>query len=138
MLFRRFTMTSHMHNGTNNCIYGIFDELHQVRDLSERLLALDMQDAQVRVLMGEDGSRELDHDGRHHGLMARLRRILQAITEERGHVHEYAWALSQGKVVVSVQLPPRVDKAPVCQAFKASGAHFIHHYGAWVVQRLSA
>lgn len=131
-------MTSHLHNGTNNGIYGIFDDLQQVRGLSERLLALGLEEAQVRVLMGEDGSRELDHDGRHHGLMARLRRALQGLTEERGHVQEYTWALAQGKVVVAVQLPPRTDRSPVCAAFKASGGRFVHHYGAWVVQQLSA
>lgn len=130
--------TRHLMEGPRNCIYGIFDDLHDLRDLSEQLLALGLQDVQVRMLVGDEGVRELDHDGRHHGLMARLRRMAQGITDERGHVEEYAWALSEGRTVVAIQLPPRTPLAPVCAAFKACGARYIHHYGAWVVQQLSA
>lgn len=130
--------TSHLLTGPRNGIYGIFSDLSQVRDLSERLLAIGLGEAQVRVLIGEEGSRELDQDGRHHGLLARLRRTLQSFTDERGHLEEYAWALSRGEIVVAVQLPPRGEKAPVCAAFKDCGAHFVHHYGTWMVHRLSA
>ena len=107
-------------------------------DLSDRLLAAGLGEAEVRVLIGEAGSRELDQYGRHHGLLARLRRSLQSFTDERGHLEEYAWALSRGEIVVAVQLPPRAATGSVCSAFKDCGAHFVHHYGAWVVHKYSA
>ncbi len=128
----------HLLDGPRNSIYGIYDDLAQVRDLTDRLLALGLQDAKVRILQGDAGARELDRDGRHHGLIARLRRSLQGLTDERGHVEEYEWAVRRGRIVVSVQLPPRTDRSPVCAAFRETGATFVHHYGAWVVQQLSA
>jgi hypothetical protein len=90
------------------------------------------------VLVGEDGTCELDQDGRHHGLLARLRRTLQCITEERGHIEEYAWAYSRVKVVVVIHLQSGDHKPAVSAAFKNSGAHFIQHYGAWMAHTLSA
>ncbi|MFC4453052.1 hypothetical protein [Deinococcus sonorensis] len=130
--------STHLMNGPRNSVYGIFSELEEVRDFSQRLLDLGLAESQVRVLIGEAGIRELDHDGRYSGVLARFRRLLQGMTDERDNIERYLWALASGHIVVSVALPARQDHAPVCAAFKACNAHFVHYYGAWVVHQFSA
>ena len=61
------------------------------------------------------------------------------MTDERQHVEQYARALCRGEVVLSVEVggvSGGVTK--VATAFRESGAHFVNHYGMWVVEPLSA
>ncbi|ADV67947.1 hypothetical protein [Deinococcus maricopensis] len=131
---------SHISYRSRASVYGIFDDLEHVRDFTQHLLDLGLGDEQVQVLMGEDGARELDRDGQHHGLIRRLIRYVQSITDEREHVETYVHALLQGRYVVSVLLPPRRQDAlqQVAGAFRACHGHFVNHYGVFVVQQLSA
>lgn len=122
----------------SNCIYGIFTDLGHVCDLGAHLVHFDLEGAQVRILEGEEGSRELDQDGRRHGLLARLRRLVQGMTDELAHLEEYAHALSRGRVVVAMHLPTHTHASDVGLAFKSCGARFVHHYSAWMTQKLCA
>lgn len=120
-------------------VYGIFEVLPDVQACTSRLLTLGLADSAVQVLIGEDGEWALDDDGHRHGVWARLVRLVQGITDERQHVEQYARALCRGEVVLSVDvsvIPGRVPE--VARAFRESGAHFVHHYGTWVVQELGA
>ncbi|PYE56435.1 hypothetical protein [Deinococcus yavapaiensis] len=119
-------------------LYGVFEDLESVLLLSERLLALGLGDEQVQVLEGEEGVRSLDVDGRHHGLVARLVRALQGMTDERMHVEAYVRHLLRGRYVVAVTFPRGIDHRVVCEAFKAAGGTCVNYYGALVVENLSA
>ena len=131
---------SHISYRSRDSVYGIFDTLEDVRDLTQHLLDLGFGDEQVQILMGEDGARELDHDGHHHGLIQRMVRYVQNITDEREHVERYVHALLQGRYVVSVILPARNPQAlrQVADAFCTCHGHFVNHYGMLVVQQISA
>ncbi|MCD0163832.1 hypothetical protein IHN63_21285, partial [Deinococcus sp. 6YEL10] len=61
------------------------------------------------------------------------------MTDERAHVERYAEALGWGEILLSVDVAGQPGQVPqVAQAFRESGAHFVNHYGAWVVEPLSA
>ena len=43
------------------------------------------------------------------------------------------------EILLSVDVAGQPGQVPqVAQAFRESGAHFVNHYGAWVVEPLSA
>ncbi|MCD0158709.1 MULTISPECIES: hypothetical protein [unclassified Deinococcus] len=120
-------------------VYGLFRSLEDVQGCTARLLDLGLAGQSVQLLMGEDGAAALDCDGRRHGLWARLLRLMQGMTDERAHVERYAEALGWGEILLSVDVAGQPGQVPqVAQAFRESGAHFVNHYGAWVVEPLSA
>lgn len=120
-------------------MYGVFDSLEDVRDLTERLLDLGLQSEKVEILEGEEGIAALDPDGRHHGLVARLVRLLQSITDERDLAERYVRDLLMGRYVVAVSLPnDRTVFEQTCRAFRDSGGHAINYYGLFVTEQLSA
>lgn len=133
-------LRSHFTFRPRSSVYAIMDDLTAVRDLSQGLLELDYGDLQVQVLEGHDGVKELDLDGRHHGVVARMVRSMQGITDEREHIGRYVQALLKGCYVVAVAVPPKKPNAVrrIAGAFKTCGARHIHHYGAWVVEALGA
>lgn len=134
-------MTPHGHFTfrPRNALYGVFDDLLAVRDLSQQLLDAGFGERQVQVLTGEEGIRDLDPDGRHHGLVSRLLRALQSITDERDHIEHYVGELLQGRHVVAVGVPGDPQSVQqLCAMFKDCGGHYIHHYGPYVVQELGA
>ena len=118
-------------------LYGAFDDLLAVRDLTERLMALGCADERVQILAGEEGVRSLDRDGRHQAVMARLVRSLQAITDERAHIEIYVHELLLGRYVVAVSLSGKHMYEPLCQAFKQAGGHAVHYYGPFVTEQVS-
>lgn len=120
-------------------VYGIFTSLDDVQACTSRLLELGLADRAAQVLIGEDGEYALDDDGHHHGVWGRFLRMLQGMTDERQHVEQYARALCRGEVVLSVEVGGLSGGvSQVAEAFRASGAHFVNHYGTWVVEPLSA
>ncbi len=129
-------MTNHMFDGPRVRVYGILSGLAHADVLVEQLHRMGVHGTHIRVLNGTEGTHELDQHGQRGGLMAKIKRALHLITGEREHVGEYAWALKQGQVVVAVQLPPRSEKTAIHAAFESAQARFVHHYGAWVVQKL--
>ena len=133
------TRQSHFNFRPKSALYGVFDDLTAVRDLSQRLLDGGYGDQQVQILTGEEGARDLDPDGRHHGLVSRLLRALQSITDERDHVEHYVRELLQGRHVVAVSTPNNNQGVQgICAAFKACGGHYINYYGPHVVQEMGA
>lgn len=133
-------LRSHFTFRPRSSVYAVLDDLMAVRDFSQHLMELDFGDLQVQVLEGHDGIKELDVDGRHHGLVARMVRAMQGITDEREHIGQYVQALLKGCYVVAVAVPPRKPDAVrrIAGAFRSCGAHHMHHYGAWVVEALGA
>lgn len=129
---------SHFTFSSRSKIYGVLNDLEAVRILAQRLVDLGCGDQQVEILEGEDGARRLDPDGRHHGLVARLVRMLQAMTDERVHVERYTRELLLGRFVVSVSVPNRALYGPICEAFKDAGGHSVSAYGPFVVEQISA
>ncbi|WP_102127113.1 hypothetical protein [Deinococcus planocerae] len=118
-------------------VYGTFAGLEDVQQCMTRLLDLELGDQAVQIIMGDEGHRTLDVDGR--GLWGRFVRLMQGITDERSHIEQYAHALGRGEIVLSVDLsgsPKSV--AAVAQAFRDSRAQFVNHYGPWVVEPLGA
>jgi len=120
-------------------VYGIFSSLEAVQHCTSLLLAQGLGDQDVQIIMGEGGQRSLDVDGGHHGLWGRFLRLMQGMTDERGHIEQYVQALGRGEIVLSVDVshqPGTVDQ--IAQAFRDSQARFVNHYGAWVVEPLHA
>ncbi|UBV41902.1 hypothetical protein LAJ19_09625 [Deinococcus taeanensis] len=120
-------------------VYGLFRDLEGVQACTARLLTLGLAGQSVQMLMGEDGVTCLDVDGGRHGVWARMLRLMQGATDERAHVQRYVQALSWGEILLSVNVADQPGQLPeVAQAFREAGAHFVNHYGVWVVEPICA
>lgn len=80
---------------------------------------------QPRVLGGHEGLRELDEDGRHHGALCRLARLLQGLTRERDFIEAYAAHLYAGHLVVWIPSPAHARLAELKLAFEQWGGHAV-------------
>lgn len=92
-----------------------------------------------QVLHGQNGIRALDQSGSRGGLLMRLNRWLQGLTEERGKINGYVWALHAGRLVVAVNMP-RDDsrtKAALRQTFANAGAIQIDYFGHLLTEEMS-
>ncbi|GMA14589.1 hypothetical protein E5F05_10235 [Deinococcus metallilatus] len=118
-------------------VYGVFDSLSDVQQCMARLLEQGLGEQAVQIIVGEEGQQALDVEG--HGLWGRFLRLMQGMTDERPHIEQYVHALSRGEVVLSVDLTGYPGgAAAVAEAFRESHAHFVNHYGPWVVEPLNA
>ncbi|WP_019585397.1 hypothetical protein [Deinococcus apachensis] len=118
-------------------VYGVFVSLEDVQECTSRLLDLGLRDQAVQLIMGDEGQQALDVEG--HGLWGRFLRLMQGMTDERPHIEQYAHALGRGEIVLSVDLSGAPGSvAQVAQVFRESRAHFVNHYGPWVVESLNA
>lgn len=81
-------------------IYGVLESPEQLVNLQVALLE---QGYDFQVLRGDSGVTVLDPQGTRGGLLTRLNRWLQGLTEERGKISQYVWALHAGRYVVAVK-----------------------------------
>ncbi len=117
-------------------LYGVFAWPEQISVLRE---ALGTPRTNLHVLRGPGGVALLDSIGMRGGLLARLHRFLQGMTDERSEITLYRQALEQGLLVVLVDMPrdDAVTKARLRWAFQQAGASSVHYYGRFVNEALT-
>ena len=101
------------------------------------LVAAGVDLAQLSTMSGEEGRRELDRDGRHHGLLARIHRgLVSAFSSERGNVVSLLdGALLQGGALVVVPIRPSGVPAvlDVEDLLVEHGSRCIVRFNRWTV-----
>ena len=66
-------------------VVGVVDTSDDLEAVLSALAAAGLAPESIQVFSGDEGIRCIDSDGYHHGLLARLTRIFQAVGEESEH-----------------------------------------------------
>jgi hypothetical protein len=119
-----------------NSVVGIVDDDARLEAALEALLAAGFAEAEVRVLAGAAGVRQIDAKGERKGLLARLFRLVDAMGEEREHTARHVAALEAGHFVVAVETPDDGAKARARDVLATHGGHFISYYTRWTTEDL--
>lgn len=86
-------------------LYGVFERPEQISVLREAVAALGVTSEYLHVLKGPDGILQLNSRGKRGGLLARLVRGAQGMTDETREITKYREALHRDRLVVLVDIP---------------------------------
>lgn len=84
----------------------------------------------IRVLVGEEAALRIDGRGTHHGLIARLYRLLQFTQMDQApDFRRYEREARRGHPVIAVKETDPARRTTVRAVLRAQGAHFTNFYG---------
>jgi hypothetical protein len=85
----------------DHTVVGIVDDPEATVAVIEGLMAEGIPEEEIAVLYGESGARRLDPTGERHGILGRLRRLVQHYgDQERPHVKRQAEELQAGNFLI--------------------------------------
>jgi hypothetical protein len=91
----------------------------------------------MRILVGEEAALQIDGRGTHHGLVARLYRLVQFTQMDQApDFRRYEREARRGHPVVAVKEPDPVRRKMIRAALRAHGGHFTNFYGRFVTETL--
>ena len=104
----------------------------------DALVAAGISPADVTLLAGPDGAREMDGLGTAHGPFMRLLRIVQFTTmDQMPDFKLYEAALADGRAVIAVRVPRREDLVRARDILTRAGAHFLNYFGRFSTEEIS-
>ena len=116
---------------------AVFDDPTRAASAAAELIAAGIASADVSILRGEEGARQLDGTGAAHGLVGRLRRVTSfTVMDQLPDMAWYEGAVRRGGAVVMVRVRGDDRKAAVLDALRRHGAHFINYYGRFATEEL--
>jgi hypothetical protein len=91
----------------------------------------------VRVLVGEDAALRIDGRGKHHGLMARIYRLVQFTQMDQApDFRRYELEARRGHPVIAVRETDAARRRAVRAVLRRHGAHFVNFYGRFFTETL--
>jgi hypothetical protein len=91
----------------------------------------------VRVLVGEEAALRIDGRGTHHGIVARLYRLLQFTQMDQApDFRRYEREARSGHPVVAVKETDPNRRTAIRAILRAHGAHFTNFYGRFFTETL--
>jgi hypothetical protein len=91
----------------------------------------------IRVLVGEEAALRIDGRGRHHGLVARLYRLVQFTQMDQApDFRRYELEARHGHPVIVVKETDPARRTAIRAVLRAHGAHFINFYGRFFTETL--
>jgi hypothetical protein len=91
----------------------------------------------IHVLVGEDAALRIDGRGTHHGLVARLYRLVQFTQMDQApDFRRYELEARRGHPVIAVKEPDPARRKTIRAVLRARGAHFINFYGRFATETL--
>jgi hypothetical protein len=91
----------------------------------------------VRVLVGEDAALRIDGRGKHHGLMARIYRLVQFTQMDQApDFRRYELEARRGHPVIVVRETDAARRRAVRAVLRRHGAHFVNFYGRFFTETL--
>lgn len=141
MSMNTFETFSHAHfvlYPTNKLI-GIIDTPDQMHEAITQLTAIGVPEHEIEVLAGsEEATTSFDVDGTKHGVLSRLWRRMQQISdvEQQEHRH-YAQQAAQGLGVIAVHVPKADQRAQAIAILKENGGHYLHFYGMLAAEEIA-
>jgi len=91
----------------------------------------------IRVLVGEEAALRIDGRGTHHGILARLYRLLQFTQMDQApDFRRYEREARRGHPVVAVKETDAARRKVIRAIMRAHGAHFTNFYGRFATETL--
>lgn len=101
----------------------------RVAEAAAALQAHDLSPEDIRVLHGETGRHILDADGAENGILGKLVRALENVSEvQRTYVKYVDEQLAAGAYAISVPVTDEAKQDAVAEVFKTAHAHFIIYF----------
>ena len=101
------------------------------------LRAAGFADDAIHVLVGEDAALRIDGRGTHHGLIARLYRLVQFTQMDQApDFRRYELEARRGHPVVAVKEPDPARRRTVRTILRGHGAHFTNFYARFYSETL--
>jgi hypothetical protein len=114
----------------NRQVLAVLDDDEAVRRAVAALESVGVPAGNVETFAGTEAATRFDATGARHGLIARLRRVLQfSLMDQLPAMAWYEAALREGRYVVAVRTGDRPMTLRVVAALKSAGAHFINRFG---------
>jgi len=121
-----------------NHLIAVMDDPDQAEAALQALITQEQYaPGDLEVLSGEAGEDRLDFSGERHGLLARWRRQIQALTDEYQLARRYEDELRRGRYLLLVQVSHEDQARRLCHLLQTYGGHFIHYYGPLIVESFS-
>ncbi|GAA5503830.1 hypothetical protein Dxin01_03593 [Deinococcus xinjiangensis] len=118
-----------------NHLIGVLDDPDQAQAAVQAILQQEgLQEHDIELLVGQEGELRLDFTGERHGLLARLRREIQGLTDEYTYARRYELELGRGHVLILIATRHEEQAQRICHLLRGYGGHFIHYYGPLIVE----
>jgi len=120
-----------------NRVVGVVDDPQEIPATLTSLREAGFADEDVHVFLGEQGERNLDLEGTHHGLRARITRTLQRYGYEADVFHEAEDELRAGHVLIGVLTDGSEEqRSRATHALRSHHAHSLRFFGHTGVEDL--
>ena len=111
-------------------VLAVLDDEDAVRRAVAAVTAVGVPNGDVETFSGEADAERFDATGASHGLLARLRRVVQfSLMDQLPALAWYEAALRENRHVIAVRTVDRRATLGVVKALVGAGAHFINRFG---------
>jgi len=101
------------------------------------LIGRDVAPDAIRVLVGEDAALRIDGRGKHHGLVARIYRLIQFTQMDQApDFRRYELEARRGHPVIAVRETDPVRRRTIRAVLRGHDAHFTNFYGRYFTETL--
>jgi hypothetical protein len=91
----------------------------------------------IRVLVGEDAALRIDGRGKHHGLAARIYRLIQFTQMDQApDFRRYELEARRGHPVIAIRETDQARRRTTRAVLRHHGAHFTNFYGRYYTETL--
>ena len=114
----------------NRKVLAVLDDHEAVGRAVRGIEAVGVPPGDVETFAGVEDADRFDATGTKHGLIARLRRVIQfSLMDQLPAMAWYEAALREGRYVVAVRTSDRRATLGVVAALAGAGGHFINRFG---------
>jgi hypothetical protein len=119
-------------------VLGVIDEPARAREAVAALQATGVPASDIRLLLGEEGRRDLATLGSRPNPLSRAIRVFQFMSmDQLPDFLVYERALEDGRAVLAVHVGNRTAMLSVRTVLERFGAHFLNHFGRLSTEELS-
>jgi hypothetical protein len=119
-------------------VLGVIDDPAQAREAVTALEATGVPASDIRLLVGEDGRRDLATLGSRPTLLSRTIRVFQFMSmDQLPDFLVYERAIEDGRAVVAVHVANRTAMQAAREVLERFGGHFLNHFGRLSTEELS-
>ena len=119
-------------------VLGVIDDADQAHEAVAALEATGVPATDIRLLLGEEGRRDLAALGSRPNPLSRAIRVFQFMSmDQLPDFLVYERALEDGRAVIAVHVGNRTAMQGVREVLERFGAHFLNHFGRLSTEELS-
>lgn len=119
-------------------VLGVIDDPARAREAVAALEATGVPASDIRLLLGEEGRRDLATLGSRPNPLSRAVRVFQFMSmDQLPDFLVYERAIDDGRAVVAVHVGNRTAMQGVRTVLERFGAHFLNHFGRLSTEELS-